>query len=240
MQLLFEIFKDQAPQWGKKAKTGWNRKNIDERSHPFPFPDYFSAHFARRFVFANADFFSFFPLCGAWSQATLNGSGHSTVLVLRTKPQVTSHSTFLIWHLQDVPLKEPQGRKTNTNNNNKTVRLWPLQSLTNCGRFARKRLLGFTSIRQAPDSPDDTWHTTLYKMVNLLLRDVVLVNLGFHMCSHCLSMLVPFFQANETTNAHQQEHITRSEQLPCACVTAFSRISLFLEPPVLARILNIF
>ena len=42
-------------------------------------------------------------------------------------------------------------------------------------------------------------------------------------------MLIPFFQAKRTTNAHQQEHITRSEQLPCVCVTAFSRISLFLE-----------
>ena len=41
---------------------------------------------------------------------------------------------------------------------------------SNCGRFAGK------SIRP---------------MVNLLLRDVILVNLGFHMCSHCLSMLIP-------------------------------------------------
>ena len=95
-----------------------------------------------------------------------------------------------------------------------------MQSLTNCGHFARKRLLGFESI-----SP----MTYVSNMVNLLLRDVVLVNLGFHMCSHCLPTLVPLFQAKRTTNAHQQEHITRSEQLPCACVTAFSRIRLFLE-----------
>ena len=64
-------------------------KNIGERSkpsdglgrgkerHPSPFhlpklpPDYLSARFARRiFFFAQADFFSFFPQCGAWSQAT--------------------------------------------------------------------------------------------------------------------------------------------------------------------------
>ena len=25
-------------------------------------------------------------------------------------------------------------------------------------------------------------------------RDVILVTLGFHMCSHCLSMLIPFFR----------------------------------------------
>ena len=44
----------------------------------------------------------------------------------------------------------------------------------NCGRFARRRSLGLKSNR--------SWQTTLYKMVNLLLRDVILVNLGFHMC----------------------------------------------------------
>ena len=43
-----------------------------------------------------------------------------------------------------------------------------------CGRFARRRSLGLKSNR--------SWQTTLYKMVNLLLRDVILVNLGFHMC----------------------------------------------------------
>ena len=40
-------------------------------------------------------------------------------------------------------------------------------------------------------------HTTLYNMVNLLLRDVMLVNLRFHMCSHCLSMLIPFLRLKE-------------------------------------------
>ena len=44
----------------------------------------------------------------------------------------------------------------------------------NCGRFARRRSLGLKSNR--------SWQTTLYNMVNLLLRDVILVNLGFHMC----------------------------------------------------------
>ena len=44
----------------------------------------------------------------------------------------------------------------------------------NCGRFARRRSLGLKSNR--------SWQTTLYNMVNLLLRDVILNNLGFHMC----------------------------------------------------------
>ena len=47
-------------------------------------------------------------------------------------------------------------------------------------------------------------HTTLYNKVNLLLRDVISVNLGFHMCSHCLSMLIPFSQAKK-----RQRHIGR-------------------------------
>ena len=38
------------------------------------------------------------------------------------------------------------------------------------------------------------WRTTLYSMVNIFLQDVILVNLGFDMCRHCLSMLIPFFR----------------------------------------------
>ena len=52
--------------------------------------------------------------------------------------------------------------------------------------FARRRSPGLRFAR---------WHSTLYNMVNLLLRDVILVNLGFNMYSHCLSMLNPFSQA---------------------------------------------
>ena len=48
-------------------------------------------------------------------------------------------------------------------------------------------------------------HTTLYNMVNLLLRGVVLVNLGFHMCSQCLSMLIPF------TNTHRANQLRLGE-----------------------------
>ena len=43
------------------------------------------------------------------------------------------------------------------------------------------------------DSPDDIY--TLSNMANLLLRDVMLVNLRFHMCSHSLSVLIPSSQA---------------------------------------------
>ena len=46
------------------------------------------------------------------------------------------------------------------------------------------------------DSPD---HILLYyrrcNKVNLLLRDVILVNFGVHMCAHYLSMLIPISQA---------------------------------------------
>ena len=31
----------------------------------------------------------------------------------------------------------------------------------------------------------------------MVLRDVILVNRGFHMCSHYLSMRIPFFNLNE-------------------------------------------
>ena len=46
-------------------------------------------------------------------------------------------------------------------------------------------------------SPFARSHTTLYNMVKLLLRDIILVNLGFHMCSHCLSMLIPFLRVKK-------------------------------------------
>ena len=42
------------------------------------------------------------------------------------------------------------------------------------------------------DSPDDTRHSTTWWISTI--RDVILVTLGFHMCSHWLSMLIPFFQ----------------------------------------------
>ena len=51
--------------------------------------------------------------------------------------------------------------------------------------------------RRSPGLRFARWHTTLYNMVNLLLRDVILVNLGFNMYSHCLSMLNPFFSSLE-------------------------------------------
>ena len=39
--------------------------------HPFLFPDYLSARFARKFPFwPTPIFYSFSPLCGAWSQAS--------------------------------------------------------------------------------------------------------------------------------------------------------------------------
>ena len=68
----------------KGKKRGQTGKNIGKRSepsvilrrgkgrhHPFSSPEYLSARFARQLFFSpGPDFFSFFPQCGAWSQAT--------------------------------------------------------------------------------------------------------------------------------------------------------------------------
>ena len=67
------------------------------------------------------------------------------------------------------------------------------------------------------------WHTTLYNMVNILLWDVVLVILGFNMCSHCLSILIHFLKAYRTTNTH------RANQLNVQ--TAIRRINLWGKRP---------
>ena len=53
--------------------------------------------------------------------------------------------------------------------------------------FARRRSSGLKSTRPI------TYNTVQQTL--LLLRDVILVDLGFHMCAHCLSMLAPFSQA---------------------------------------------
>ena len=51
------------------------------------------------------------------------------------------------------------------------------------------------------DSPDHIQYPVQYtcnrrcNKVNLLLRDVILVNFGVHMCAHYLSMLIPISQA---------------------------------------------
>ena len=60
------------------------------------------------------------------------------------------------------------------------------------------------SFRPKVDSPNGVrqdigrfaqWHTTLLQHGENAFRGVILVTLGFHMCSHCLSMHIPFFQA---------------------------------------------
>ena len=58
-------------------------------------------------------------------------------------------------------------------------------------------------------------------MVNLVLRDAVLVNLGFHTCSHCLSMLIPFSQAERTTNTHRANRLSLGE-LPSGETTRYT------------------
>ena len=103
--------------------------------------------FQRRFFFLFSTLRSLVPGYFKWVWAF-----YCSGVKDKTTGHISQHLPDLTLAGRTVPLKEPQGRKTNTNNNNnnnnnKTVRLWPLQSLTNCGRFARKRLIGFKSIR---------------------------------------------------------------------------------------------
>ena len=44
-------------------------------------------------------------------------------------------------------------------------------------------------------------------------RDVILVALGFHLCSHCLSMLAPFIQDDRTTNTLRANRLCLVELL---------------------------
>ena len=77
---------DQVPQWGKKAKNGVR--------NPFNSLDYLSARFARRFFFfffANADFFSFFPQCEAWSQSSKRAALIMTTFLIS---EVVAYESF--------------------------------------------------------------------------------------------------------------------------------------------------
>ena len=57
--------------------------------------------------------------------------------------------------------------------------------------FARRRSPGLSRFARS----HTTYYNRLCNKVNLLLRDVILVNLGVHMCAHYLSMLIPISQA---------------------------------------------
>ena len=60
-----QIGKISASEASPAVSWGGGKVNLKGR-HSFPFPDYLSARFARRFFFfAHADFFSFFPQCRA-------------------------------------------------------------------------------------------------------------------------------------------------------------------------------
>lgn len=96
-----------------------------------------------------------------------------------------SHLTCSSWYLRLVPYKLAElmyalGHLI-------LVRTGRLDLSPHIGLFSRKSFCQNLS-RFA------RWLTTLYSMVNILLRDVILVNLGFDMCSHCLSILIPFFR----------------------------------------------
>ena len=96
---------------------------------------------------------------------------------------------------------------------------------TNCCRFTRRSSLRFA------------WcHTTLYNMVNLHLRDVILVNLGFHMCSQCLSMLIPFSHTTNTiyldlANCHRANRPdTKETPLGASSISCVFSHSLLRSP----------
>ena len=107
----------------------------------------------------------------------------------------------------------------------------PTQSLVTSGRFARK------SIR--PDlSHFIRWNTTLYNMVNILIRDAVFnlnVKLGFHKRSHYLFYVYSFSRLKRTTKTHranrrpsgettwyQNDHLTSHDELNTAPISSLS------------------
>ena len=70
--------------------------------------------------------------------------------------------------------------------------------------FVLTRVNELRSFRTKVDSPEGvrldlvdshTIHNRRCNKVNLLLRDVILVNFGVHMCAHYLSMLITISQA---------------------------------------------
>ena len=65
--------------------------------------------------------------------------------------------------------------------------------------FARRRSLGLSRFARS-----HTTHNRRCNKVNLLLRDVILVNFGVHMCAHYLSVLFLFLRLKE-----RQIHIER-------------------------------
>ena len=87
----------------------------------------------------------------------------------------------------------------------KAIRSNPTQSLATSGRFARK------SIR-SDLSRFGRWHTTLYNMVSILIRDAVFnlkVKLGFHKRSHDLFTFILFLDLKE-----RLRHIGRIDLSP--------------------------
>ena len=72
--------------------------------------------------------------------------------------------------------------------------------------------------------------------MNLLLRDVILVNLGFHMCSQCLSMLIPFSHTTNTiyldlANCHRANRPdTKETPLGASSISCVFSHSLLRSP----------
>lgn len=73
--------------------------------------------------------------------------------------------------------------------------------LSNCGSFARKSIL--PTMFRSGLSRFARWRATLYNTVNIPIREVILFQLGFLMCSHCFLRLFKFkedeFTSGEST-----------------------------------------
>ena len=115
---------DQAPHWGKRQKTGSNRKNIGERSKRSAF--FFS--FSPKPIF-----FPFSPQWEAWSQASLQSNRESR-----------EHQKYF-WNV--IVLRE----KTNKQTNKKTIRRVKTKRqartlITVCGFVASSRVVIFAVI----------------------------------------------------------------------------------------------
>ena len=66
-----------------------HQRHVSRLGHPSLSPDYLSARFAPQFFFfANADFCSFFPQCGAWSQANMARQVYTLQFVCLKKEQI--------------------------------------------------------------------------------------------------------------------------------------------------------
>ena len=75
--------------------------------------------------------------------------------------------------------------------------------LSNCGSFARKSIL--PTMFRLGLSRFARWHATFYNTVNIFTRDIILIQLGFLMCSHWFFTLI---QVQRTTNSYRANRLS--------------------------------